>query len=166
MACGSRVRILPAGRSVCRSLSPGAETRKPESSWTRPSHTNLSIASWRAVRQDSNKPLSPYLKPLLGGMSNLRGFASGTAAGDTLMALSAEAIVPLTSPLDVGKMGVSVFTDAGTTYDKGTRLTDQTLKRGYGGSLWFAAAFLRLNIAVAHGRGSTTRVHVGGSVSF
>ncbi|PYR02555.1 MAG: hypothetical protein DMF97_04415 [Acidobacteria bacterium] len=124
------------------------------------------VLALRVLRQDSNKPLPPYLKPLLGGMSNLRGFASGTAAGDTLMALSAEAIVPLTSPLDVGKMGVSVFTDAGTTYDKGTRLTDQTLKRGYGGSLWFAAAFLRLNIAVAHGRGSTTRIHVGGSVSF
>ena len=124
------------------------------------------VLALRALRQDSNKPLPPYLKPLLGGMSNLRGFASGTAAGDTLLALSAEAIVPLTSPLDVGKMGVSVFTDAGTTYDKGARLTDQTLKRGYGGSLWFAAAFLRLNIAVAHGRGSTTRVHVGGTVTF
>jgi outer membrane protein assembly factor BamA len=124
------------------------------------------VLALRTLRQDSTKPLPPYLKPLLGGMSNLRGFASGTAAGDTLMALSAEAIVPLTSPLDVGKMGVSVFTDAGTAYDKGARLTDQTLKRGYGGSLWFAAAFLRLNIAVAHGHGSTTRVHVGGSVSF
>lgn len=36
----------------------------------------------------------------------------------------------------------------------------------YGGSVWFAAAFLRLNIAVAHGVGASTRVHVGGGVSF
>ena len=40
------------------------------------------------------------------------------------------------------------------------------MKQGYGGSVWFAAAFLRLNIAVAHGRGATTRVHVGGNVTF
>jgi outer membrane protein assembly factor BamA len=124
------------------------------------------VLALRALRQDSTGPLPAYLKPLLGGMSNLRGFASGTAAGDTLVAMSVEAVVPLTSPLQVGKFGVSVFTDAGTAYDKGTRFADQTLRRGYGGSLWFAAAFLRLNIAVAHGRGSTTRVHVGGNVSF
>ena len=37
---------------------------------------------------------------------------------------------------------------------------------GYGGGVWFAAAFLRLNIAVAHGRGAATRVHVGGNVTF
>jgi len=45
-------------------------------------------------------------------------------------------------------------------------LSDQILKLGYGGSVWFAAAFLRLNIAVAHGRGSSTRVHVGAIVTF
>jgi outer membrane protein assembly factor BamA len=119
------------------------------------------VLALRALRQDSNAPLPLYLKPLLGGMSSLRGFASGTAAGDTLIALSAELMVPLTSPLDVGRMGVSVFTDAGATYDKGARLANQTLNRGYGGSLWFTAAFLRLSIAVAHGHGSTTRVQVG-----
>ena len=120
----------------------------------------------RALRLDASAPLPLYLKPLLGGMTNLRGFAAGTAAGDTLVATSAELIVPLTSPLNVGKVGVSVFVDAGTVYDKGARFSDQTLKQGYGGSLWFSAAFLRLNIAVAHGRGSSTRVHVGGNVSF
>ena len=61
---------------------------------------------------------------------------------------------------------MSAFVDAGTVYDKGQRLADQTLKKGVGGSLWMSAAFLRLNIAVAHGLGATTRVHVGGSLSF
>ena len=125
-----------------------------------------SVVAVRALRLDASASLPLYLKPLLGGMTNLRGFAAGTAAGDTLVATSAELIVPLTSPLNVGKVGVSVFVDAGTVYDKGARFSDQTLKQGYGGSLWFSAAFLRLNIAVAHGRGSSTRVHVGGNVSF
>jgi outer membrane protein assembly factor BamA len=125
-----------------------------------------SVVALRALRLDSSEPLPPYLKPLLGGMANLRGFPAGTAAGDTLVATSAELIVPLTSPLSVGKIGVSAFVDAGIVYDKRARFSDQTLKQGYGGSLWFSAAFLRLNIAVAHGRGSSTRVHVGGNVSF
>ena len=125
-----------------------------------------SIVALRALRLDASAPLPPYLKPLLGGMASLRGFAAGTAAGDTLVATSAELIVPLTSPLSVGRIGVSAFVDAGTTYDKGARFSDQTLKQGYGGSLWFSAAFLRLNVAVAHGRGSSTRVHVGANVSF
>ncbi len=124
------------------------------------------ILEVRVLRQDSDRPLPPYLKPLLGGLSNLRGFAAGTAAGDTLFATSAEIIVPLTSPLKVGKAGVSVFMDAGTAYDKGAGLSDQTLKRGYGGTLWMSAAFMRLDLVVAHGRGSSTRVHVGGGVTF
>jgi hypothetical protein len=56
--------------------------------------------------------------------------------------------------------------DAGTVYDHGERFADQTLRRGVGGSVWFTAAFLRLSVAVAHGIGATTRVHVGGSVLF
>jgi hypothetical protein len=56
--------------------------------------------------------------------------------------------------------------DRGTVYDKGERLSDQSLEEGYGAGVWFAAAFLRLNVAVAHGRGASTRVHVGGNVTF
>jgi hypothetical protein len=40
------------------------------------------------------------------------------------------------------------------------------MKEGYGGGVWFSAAFLKLNITVAHGRGSSTRMHVGANVSF
>ena len=56
-------------------------------------------------------------------------------------------------------MGVSAFADRGT-------IDDQPWKQGYGGSVWFTAAMFHLNIAVAHGRGSSTRVHVDGNVSF
>ncbi len=125
-----------------------------------------SILAVRVLRMDANRPLPPYLQPLLGGMANLRGFRAGTAAGDTLVAMSGELILPLTSPLNVGKMGVSAFTDRGTVYDHGAQFADQTLKQSYGGSVWFSAAFLRLNVSVAHGRGASTRVQVGANVTF
>jgi outer membrane protein assembly factor BamA len=72
----------------------------------------------RALRDAADTPLPPYLKPMLGGMANLRGFKAGTAIGDMLVAASAELRVPLTSPLSFGKIGVSAFVDAGTAYDK------------------------------------------------
>jgi hemolysin activation/secretion protein len=124
------------------------------------------VLAGRVLREDSDRPLPPYLQPELGGLSNLRGFRAGSAVGDTLVAMSAEVVLPLTSPLKVGKFGVTAFLDRGTVYNKGERFSDQSLQDGYGGSVWFAAAFLRLNIAVAHGRGASTRVHVGGNVTF
>jgi len=124
------------------------------------------VLALRGLRESADSPLPPYLQPLLGGMANVRGFKAGTAAGDTLVAYSAELIVPLTSPLKIAKVGLSAFADRGVVYDAGQRLRDHTMMQGYGGSVWFSAAFLKLNIAVAHGRGSSTRVHVGGNVSF
>lgn len=124
------------------------------------------ILAVRAIRSDADRSLPLYLKPLLGGMANLRGFKAGTAAGDTLVATSAEVIVPLTSPLNIGRLGVSGFIDAGTAYDKSSRLADQTWKQGIGGSVWLSAAFVRFNLAIARGRGSSTRVHVGANVAF
>jgi outer membrane protein assembly factor BamA len=124
------------------------------------------VLAGRVLKLDSDRPLPPYLKPQLGGLSTLRGFPTGAFVGDTLVAMSAEVVLPLTSPLSIGKLGVTAFADAGTVYDKNQTFSDQTLEQGYGGSVWFAAAFLRLNIAVAHGRGASTRVHVGGNVTF
>ena len=120
----------------------------------------------RGLRDDADKPRPVYLEPMLGGLDNLRGFRAGTAIGDTLVATSAELRVPITSPLSIGKMGLMAFVDSGTVYNKGGRLADQTFKHGVGGGIWFSAAFVRLNIAVAHGIGASTRVHVGGSLSF
>jgi hemolysin activation/secretion protein len=124
------------------------------------------VLAVRAMRDAADAPLPLYAKAILGGMANLRGFRAGSAVGDTLVAGSAELLVPITSPLDIGRVGVSAFVDTGTAYDHGARFSDQTLKRGVGGSVWFSAAFLRLSIAVAHGIGATTRVHVGGTVTF
>jgi outer membrane protein assembly factor BamA len=124
------------------------------------------VLAGRVLRVDSDRPLPPYLQPQIGGIDTLRGFPAGYAAGDTLVTMSAEVILPLNSPLKFGRFGVTAFTDRGTVYDKGERFSDQTLLEGYGGSVWFAAAFFRLNIAVAHGRGASTRVHVGGNITF
>lgn len=125
-----------------------------------------SVLVLRALREDSDRPLPFYLKPLLGGMSNLRGFEAGTAAGDTLVAGSAELRLPLSAPLSIGKFGVSAFVDFATVYNKGAALDDQDPERGVGGSVWFSAAFVRLNLAVAHGLGAKTRVHFGTTVTF
>ena len=116
-----------------------------------------------AKRDAADGPLPDYLRPLLGGPSSVRGFKTVTASGDSLVAGSLELRVPLTSPLRFGKVGVSAFVDAGTVYDAGERLVDQRMERGVGGSIWFTAAFLRFSVAVAHGVGASTRVHVGGN---
>jgi outer membrane protein assembly factor BamA len=117
-------------------------------------------------RSAADGPLPNYLKAILGGQESLRGFRAGTAVGDTLVAGSLEVRVPLTSALRVGKLGVSGFTDAGTVYDHGEGFEDQAVKRGFGASVWVAAAFLRLNVAVAHGVGTSTRVHASGNLTF
>jgi outer membrane protein assembly factor BamA len=120
----------------------------------------------RAVREDASEPLPPYLKSLLGGWSSLRGFAAGSFVGDTMVAGSLELRVPVSSPLSVGKLGVSVFVDSGTAYAKGERFKDQQLRTGIGGSVWITLTAFRMGLSVAHGRGADTRVNFGGGITF
>jgi len=125
-----------------------------------------SILVVRAQRQAADTPLPPYLKALLGGMPNLRGFRAGSAVGDTLVAGSAEIRTPLTSPLKIAKFGANAFVDVATVYDTGAHLADQTFEQGVGGGVWFSAAFFRTSLVVAHGLGAGTRVHFGTTVTF
>jgi len=74
--------------------------------------------------------------------------------------------VPLASPFRFGKLGVNAFVDTGTVYEKDSRLSDQTMRKGAGGGVWFSAAFVQISVAVAHGVGGSTHVHFGGTVSF
>jgi outer membrane protein assembly factor BamA len=124
------------------------------------------VLAVRGLRDGANRALPLYMKPLLGGMNNLRGFHAGARAGDTLAAASVELLVPLTSPLSVGRFGISAFVDAGAAYDHGEHLADQPLMRSAGGTVWLSATFVRISLAVARGIGATTRVHAGGSVLF
>jgi outer membrane protein assembly factor BamA len=119
-----------------------------------------------AVREDASGPLPPYLRSILGGWTTLRGFETGVASGDTLVAGSIEWRAPLTSPLRFGKLGVTAFVDWGAAYDHGQTLEANPLRRGAGGSVWFTVASFRLSMAVAHGRGAGVRVHFSGGVGF
>jgi outer membrane protein assembly factor BamA len=120
----------------------------------------------RIVREDASESMSPYFKSLLGGTSNLRGFHAAEFVGDTLVAGTLELRAPLSSPLSFGKVGVRVFADTGTVYDKGQRYKDQTLKEGYGGGVFLTAPVFHLNLDVAHGKGGSTHVYFGGGFSF
>lgn len=125
-----------------------------------------SVVVLRGLRQDSSEALPPPMRPLLGGAANLRGLRAGSALGDTLVAMSAEWRVPLTSPLSIGKIGVSAFVDMATVYDKGSHLRDHDFDRGAGVGVWLSAALLHANISIAHGVGGSTRAHVGLSATF
>ena len=125
-----------------------------------------SVVVGRFYRTASDKVLPPFLQPILGGMDNLRGFKAGTAVGDTLVVGSVEVRTPLTSPLNIAKLGVSAFIDVGTVYDHRAQLSDQRFGKGIGGSVWVSAAFFRLNFAVAHAVKGSTRVHFGTSFAY
>jgi outer membrane protein assembly factor BamA len=120
----------------------------------------------RAAHEGASSTLPAYLQPLLGGTANVRGFRAGTDAGDQLAGGSLEFRVPLTSPLSIGKIGVSGFADAASVYGARERMRDRQFAKGLGGSLWFSAAFLHFEFAIAHGVGSGTRVHFGTSATF
>lgn len=120
----------------------------------------------RVTLDTASGPRPPYLKPMLGGTDSLRGFAAGSAIGDSLASGSLEVRVPVTSPLSFVKFGVNLFVDAATVYDDGERLRDQHFERGVGGGVWMSAAFLRLTLSVARGIGHGTRVNASTSLGF
>jgi outer membrane protein assembly factor BamA len=124
------------------------------------------VLAVRGLRTGADGPQPAYLKPLLGGWSNLRGFEAGAFIGDIVVAGSAELFIPLSSALSVGRMGVSAFIDAGAAYDHGQRLKDQVRQTGIGGSVWMTATVFRLSLSVAHGKGAGTRVNFGGGFTF
>ncbi|MCC7010631.1 MAG: BamA/TamA family outer membrane protein [Acidobacteria bacterium] len=120
----------------------------------------------RLLHDDASGPLPPYLQPLLGGWSSLRGFTPGSFVGDRLVAGSLELRVPLSSPLRLGRLGVSAFVDAGTTSRYGDRLFDQPLHTGVGGAVWFSVTAIQAGVGVAHAVGGGTRATFGASLRF
>jgi outer membrane protein assembly factor BamA len=120
----------------------------------------------RALKEDADGGLPPYLLPVLGGGDNLRGFPAGTAVGDTLVAGTLEWRVPVTSPLGIGRVGLSAFVDAGTVYAEGEELGDQSFRYGVGGGVWFSMPLIRLTMSVAHGIDGPTTFHIASGMSF
>ncbi len=125
-----------------------------------------SVAVVRALREHASAPLPRPLQPMLGGDGSLRGFRTGAAIGDTLIAGSAEIRVPLTSPLAAGRAGVRAFADVGTVYAHGGRLRDRRMETGVGGGVWMGAAVFHSTLDVARGLGSGTRVHFTAGFDF
>lgn len=125
-----------------------------------------SVLELRAAHDDAGAGLPPYLQPLLGGWSSVRGFEAGAFAGDTRVTGRAELFVPLTSVLSAGRVGVSAFVDTGAAYDEGERAADQRFRVGAGGSAWATITSVRLSLAVARGRQASTRVHFGIGIGF
>lgn len=125
------------------------------------------VVGVRAQRTAADPSLPVYIKPIFGGAANVRGFSAGTVVADTLTATSVEAILPLSSSVRLVRFGVSAFGDAGAvTCGPELPPCDESWRRGFGGSVWATATLLRLDLAVAHGVGSSTRVIVSGNVSF
>jgi outer membrane protein assembly factor BamA len=125
-----------------------------------------SVLVVRGQLQDPDRSLPPYLQPLLGGVDTVRGWKAGSLAGDTLVGASTELRVPITSPLSVGRAGVSAFFDTAAVYNQGQRARDQHFRQGVGGGVWLSIAMFRMDLYVAHGLKGSTRVHFATAVSF
>jgi len=125
------------------------------------------VLAVRATREGANAAQPRYLQPLLGGWSSLRGFEAGQFHGDIVATASAELLIPISSPMSVGKLGVSAFIDSGVAYDYGLKFSDQPKHTGIGASLWFNATIFRLSFSVAKPRGGgDTRFNFGGGFTF
>ena len=129
------------------------------------------VVALRATVARVSGPLPLYEQPLLGGSSLLRGYDLGYRSGDNLTAFSAELRVPLTSPLNVGRLGVTGFIDGGSVAAYGVPLSDQRFDRGIGAGVFFTAPAVRLGLDVAWRRGGvntsgTPRLHFGLGVTF
>jgi outer membrane protein assembly factor BamA len=103
---------------------------------------------------------------LLGGSGTVRGYRTGHRAGDNLVASSAELRIPLNSPLTFGRVGVKAFVDAGTVWNSGARVRDQTFARGIGGGLYLGAGPVIIDLDIAKPREGNVRAHFGMGVTF
>jgi Omp85 superfamily domain/Surface antigen variable number repeat len=126
-----------------------------------------SVLAGRIQYFNTDATLPPYEQLLLGGSSNLRGFRTGTFAGERMVVTSGEFRVPLTSVLNGAKLGVSVFMDAGKTVDFGTSLKNADWQTGAGAGLFIIAPLVKINFDIAHGfNGGGTRLNLGTGFSF
>ena len=127
-----------------------------------------SVLAVRATSIRATDPLPQYEQALLGGNTTVRGYELGYRAGDNLAAVSAEVRWPITSPLNIGRLGLKGFVDAGTVYASGAKLGDQHFDRGIGAGVFFTATILRAGLDVAwpeNGHGGP-RWHFGLGVTF
>jgi outer membrane protein assembly factor BamA len=114
----------------------------------------------------ANAPVPVYMRPILGGFNTLRGFETGFRTGDLLAAGSLEWRVPINSPVRFGRLGITLFSDWGTSWDHGQRIDQVPLFNGIGATAWYSLASFRISVAVANGINSGVRVHFSGGIGF
>jgi hemolysin activation/secretion protein len=127
------------------------------------------VLAVRAAHVRASSALPPYEQVLIGGVSSLRGYAAGHAAGDNLTSASLELRLPVNSPLSVGRMGVKTFVDAATVYAAGTGLRGQRFARGAGAGVFVSIAMVHAGIDVAwplDAEGRRPRWHAALGVAF
>jgi outer membrane protein assembly factor BamA len=125
--------------------------------------TVLSV-HWQYTGSDAPLPL--YERALLGGADSVRGYEAGRDSGDNLMAASAELRVPLNSPLEIGRTGISLFVDRGRVWDHGKRASDSPWRTGGGVGVFFLASLFQLNAGLAVRDGGGVRLHVSTGLQF
>ncbi|MCX6552674.1 MAG: BamA/TamA family outer membrane protein, partial [Acidobacteria bacterium] len=91
---------------------------------------------------------------------------AGSFVGDNMAAGSAEWRIPMNSPLHIGQTGITIFCDAGTAYDHGTRLADATYHYGVGAGWYLRAPLVQFDLDVGYGLDHGTRVHVVAGLRF
>ena len=124
------------------------------------------VLAVRGQYQGASAAVPAYAQPLLGGVGSVRGHQVGARAGDRLAAASAELRLPLDSPLRFGIIGARLFFDTGATYHVNERLGRTRFSQGAGAGVFLNAAFLSLQIDVAHDLRGGARVHFATGVSF
>ncbi len=119
------------------------------------------VLAVRAQSVTASRALPPFEQQLLGGMASLRGYDVGSEVGDNLAAISAELLMPITSPLSLARLGVKLFADTGTVYGAGTSLEDQRFRWGYGVGAFINATVFTLGVDVGWREGGgTPNAHV------
>ena len=119
------------------------------------------VLAVRAQSVTASRTLPPFEQQLLGGMASLRGYDVGSNAGDNLAAMSAELLMPITSPLSLARLGVKLFADTGTVYAAGTALDDQRFRWGYGLGAFVNATVFTFGVDVGWREGGgTPNAHV------
>lgn len=124
------------------------------------------VLALRAKSETADGPLPIYERRLLGGFSSLRGFRAGAFSGDNAAFASVELRVPFHSPMHMGQSGLTLFADAGAAYDRGTKLSDAGVHRGFGAGWYLRAPLVQIEVDVAHGIDRSTRVHVNAGLRF
>lgn len=124
------------------------------------------VLGLRVLYQGASGPLPAYARPLLGGLASVRGHRFGHRAGDRLAAASAELRFPTGSPLSFGRAGARVFFDTGAVYGAGDDVRRTRFSQGVGAGVFLNAAFINLQLDLAHDLDAGVRIHFGSGVSF